>query len=144
MPPVLGPLPGTEKRSRDNKRNETWTQFWGQPSICRCGARRRKNNQHLSSPCCVCGTTPSKPLPPCHPEGRFHFIDEAVEALLEGDIAVKWGSSDLSPGLPWLGHQARMTLEINKTSKRNNPCPPDMSWEQASRWTCRCMGGLRK
>ena len=56
---------------------------------------------------------------PCQPGGSFHSVDEEVEAQRGNDTAIKRGSQDLGPGLLWLGHQARLPLEINKTSKRN-------------------------
>ena len=56
---------------------------------------------------------------PCQPGGSFHSVDEEVEAQRGSDTAIKRGSQDLGPGLPWLGHQARLPLEMNKTSKRN-------------------------
>lgn len=56
---------------------------------------------------------------PCQPGGSFHSVAEEVEAQRGSDTAIKWGSQDLGPGLLWLGHQARLPLEINKTSKRN-------------------------
>ena len=108
------------------KKNNTWTHALGKLTVGRWqvwGAGSRERHRHLwSSPVCVGLCLPS-PFLPCHPGGRFHFIDEEVETQIGCDTAIKCGSQDLSPGLPWLGHQARPTSEINKTSKRNTHRP---------------------
>lgn len=72
-----------------------------------------------------------KRSPPCQPGGSFPSVEEEVEAQKGSDTAIKPGSQDLSPGLPWLGHQVRLPLEVNKTSNRNI-CRPGAACEPAA------------